>query len=216
MNKSLEIIKEVSHEDTSLKLLELIKQNISNSSTASIGLSGGNTPKYLYKHLAKEPLDTILKIWTIDDRHVTLDDKNSNQKMINEIFGESEHKILEIAYCDDPSEWAKRYNDLVLREINNFDIAILGVGDDGHIASLFPNSTAEESNVYGFIENEVNIISKWRMTATFELLKSIQNVYLLITGPAKKEIIEKIGTSENLPVNKLINMREKTILLTDQ
>ena len=54
------------------------------------------------------------------------------------------------------------------------------------------------------------------MTATFELLKNIQNVYLLITGPTKKEIIEKIGTSENLPVNKLINMREKTILSTDQ
>ena len=216
MNKSLEIIKEVSHEETSLKLLDLIKQNISNSSTASIGLSGGNTPKYLYKHLAKEPLDTILKIWTIDDRHVTLDDKNSNQKMINDIFGESKHKILEIAYCDDPSEWAKSYNELVLSEINNFDIAILGVGDDGHIASLFPNSAAEESTTYGFIENEVNIISKWRMTATFELLKNIQNVYLLITGQTKKEIIEKIGTSENLPVNKLINMREKTILLTDQ
>ena len=120
MNKSLEIIKEVSHEDTSLKLLDLIKQNISNNSTASIGLSGGNTPKYLYQHLAKEPLDTILKIWTVDDRHVTLDDKNSNQKMINDIFGESKHKILEISYSEDPSEWAKNYNDLVLSEINKF------------------------------------------------------------------------------------------------
>ena len=215
MNKTLEIIKEVSHEDTSLKLLDLIKQNISNSSTASIGLSGGNTPKYLYKHLAKEPLDTVLKIWTADDRHVTLDDKNSNQKMINDIFSDSKHKILEIAYCEDPSEWAKNYNDLVLSEINNFDIAILGVGNDGHIASLFPNTTAEVSNTYGFIENEVNIISKWRMTVTFELLKNIQNVYLLITGPTKKEIMERIGTNDNLPVNKLINMREKTILFTD-
>lgn len=215
MNKTLEIIKEVSHEDTSLKLLDLIKQNISNSSTASIGLSGGNTPKYLYKHLAKEPLDTVLKIWTVDDRHVTLDNKNSNQKMINDIFSDSKHKILEIAYYEDPSEWAKNYNDLVLSEINNFDIAILGVGNDGHIASLFPNTTAEVSNTYGFIENEVNIISKWRMTVTFELLKNIQNVYLLITGPTKKEIMERIGTNDNLPVNKLINMREKTILFTD-
>ena len=146
MNKSLEIIKEVSHEDTSLKLLDIIKQNVSNNSTASIGLSGGNTPKYLYKHLAKEPFDTTLKIWTVDDRHVTLDNEYSNQKMINDIFGESKHKILEIAYHENPSEWARNYNDLVLSEINNFDIAILGVGDDGHIASLFPNSTAEESN----------------------------------------------------------------------
>ena len=68
----------------------------------------------------------------------------------------------------------------------------------------------------GFVQNEVNILTRWRVTSTFELLKSVENVYLLVTGDNKKEIIKKIGKENDLPVNKLIRLRKKTVLLTDQ
>ena len=63
---------------------------------------------------------------------------------------------------------------------------------------------------------EVNILTRWRVTSTFELLKNVENVYLLVTGDNKKEVIEKIGKENDLPVNELIRLRKKTVLLTDQ
>ena len=48
----------------------------------------------------------------------------------------------------------------------------------------------------GFVQNEVNILTRWRITSTFELLKNVEHVYLLVTGDNKKEIIKKIGKKE--------------------
>ena len=136
--------------------------------------------------------------------------------MINTIFGNSNLNIIEYSYHDDPQCSAENYTTTVLSKIDKFNIAILGVGEDGHIASLFPNTTALEADKKGFVENEVNILSKWRITSTFQLLKDVESLYLLVTGENKKEIIKQIGKENNLPVNKLIRLRKKTILLTDQ
>ena len=136
--------------------------------------------------------------------------------MINTIFGNSNLNIIEYSYQDNPQYSAEKYTAAVLSKIDKFNVAILGVGEDGHIASLFPNTTALEVDKKGFVENEVNIITKWRITSTFQLLKSVEHLYLLVTGENKKEIIKEIGKENNLPVNKLIRLRKKTILLTDQ
>ena len=64
--------------------------------------------------------------------------------------------------------------------------------------------------------NEVNILSKWRITSTFELLSNIENVYLLVTGENKSDILKEIGKDNELPVNQLIKHRKKTVLVTDQ
>ena len=111
---------------------------------------------------------------------------------------------------------ADEYSKLVLSNIQNFNSAILGVGDDGHIASLFPNTTAMNNKSIGFVANEVNILSKWRITSTFELLSNIENVYLLVTGENKSDILKEIGKDNELPVNQLIKHRKKTVLVTDQ
>ena len=66
------------------------------------------------------------------------------------------------------------------------------------------------------IANEVNILSKWRITSTFELLSNIENVYLLVTGENKSDILKEIGKDNGLPVNRLIKHRKKTVLVTDQ
>ena len=59
-------------------------------------------------------------------------------------------------------------------------------------------------------------MSKWRITSTFQLLAEIKNVFLLVTGENKSDILKKIGRDNGLPVNELIKRRKKTTLVTDQ
>ena len=214
---SLEIIKENNHIDCSNTLLNLISSEINDSEDYSLGLSGGSTPKFFYELFAAKYKDySNIYLWTVDERHVDINDENSNQRMINSIFSNSNLNIIEYSYEEDPGHSAKNYTATVFSKVDKFNAAILGVGEDGHIASLFPDTTALNADEKGFVQNEVNILSRWRITSTFELLKNVEHVYLLVTGDNKKEIIEKIGKKNELPVNELIRLRKKTVLLTDQ
>ena len=217
MMDSLEILKENNHIDCSNKLLDLISSEISDSENFSLGLSGGSTPKFFYEIFAEKYKNySNIYLWTVDERHVDINDDKSNQRMINSIFSNSNLNIIEYSYEEDPSHSAKNYTTKVFSKFDKFNAAILGVGEDGHIASLFPDTTALNADEKGFVHNEVNILTRWRVTSTFELLKNVEHVYLLVTGDSKKQIIEKIGKENNLPVNELIRLRKKTVLLTDQ
>ena len=217
MIKSLEIIKEKTHEECSKLLLKLISNHINEFEKFSIGLSGGTTPELFYKLFAKKYHEySNITFWTVDERHVDTTEKISNQKMINSIFNDTKLNVIKYDYNEDPRLSAENYTTKVLEKINKFNIAVLGVGDDGHVASLFPNTRALESDKKGFVENEVNILTKWRITSTYQLLADVESLYLFVTGENKKEIIQKIGNEDDLPVNKLIGLRKKTTLLTDQ
>ena len=217
MMDSLEILKENNHIDCSNTLLDLISSEINDSENYSLGLSGGSTPKFFYKLFAEKYKNySNIYLWTVDERHVDKNDENSNQRMINSIFSNSNLNIIEYSYEEDPGHSAKNYTTKVLSKFDKFNAAILGVGEDGHIASLFPDTAALNADEKGFVHNEVNILTRWRVTSTFELLKNVEHVYLLVTGDNKKEIIEKIGKENDLPVNELIRLRKKTVLLTDQ
>ena len=217
MMDSLEILKENNHIDCSNKLLDLISSEINDSENYSLGLSGGSTPKFFYEIFAEKYKNySNIYLWTVDERHVDINDDKSNQRMINSIFSNSNLNIIEYSYEEDPSHSAKNYTTKVFSKFDKFNAAILGVGEDGHIASLFPDTTALNADEKGFVHNEVNILTRWRVTSTFELLKNVEHVYLLVTGDNKKEIIEKIGKENDLPVNELIRLRKKTVLLTDQ
>ena len=217
MIKSLEIIKEKTHEECSKLLLKLISKHINEFEKFSIGLSGGTTPDLFYKLFAEKYHEySNITFWTVDERHVDTTEKISNQKMINSIFNDTKLNMIKYDYNEDPHLSAENYTTKVFEKINKFNIAVLGVGDDGHVASLFPNTRALESNKKGFVENEVNILTKWRITSTYRLLADVESLYLFVTGENKKEVIQKIGNEDDLPVNKLIGLRKKTTLLTDQ
>ena len=136
--------------------------------------------------------------------------------MIGEIFLNTSFNVLNYIFEENPHQSAEKYTELVLSNISKFNAAILGVGEDGHIASLFPNTKAIGDDSFGFVANEVNILSKWRITSTFALLEAVEDVFLLVTGDKKSSILKEIGKNNSLPVNNLINRREKTILITDQ
>ena len=217
MIDSLEILKKNNHIDCSNTLLDLISSEINDSENYSLGLSGGNTPKFFYELFAEKYKDfSNIYLWTVDERHVDINDANSNQRMINSIFSNSNLNIIDYSFEEDPSRSARNYTTKVFSKVDKFNAAILGVGEDGHIASLFPDTTALNSPEIGFVQNEVNILTRWRVTSTFELLKNVEHIYLLVTGDSKKEIIKKIGKENDLPVNELIRLRKKTVLLTDQ
>ena len=217
MMDSLEILKENNHIDCSNTLLDLISSEINDSENYSLGLSGGSTPKFFYELFAEKYKNySNIYLCTVDERQVDINDNKSNQRMINSIFSNSKLNIIEYSYDEDPGHSAKNYTTKVFSKFDKFNAAILGVGEDGHIASLFPDTTALNAAKKGFVQNEVNILTKWRVTSTFELLKNVEHVYLLVTGDNKKEIIEKIGKENDLPVNELIRLRKKTVLLTDQ
>ena len=217
MMDSLELLKGNNHIDCSNTLLDLISSEINNSENYSLGLSGGSTPKFFYELFAEKYKDySNIYLWTVDERHVKINDEKSNQRMINSIFSNSNLNIIEYSYEENPGHSAKKYTNNVFKKVDKFNAAILGVGEDGHIASLFPDTTALNAKEKGFVQNEVNILTKWRVTCTFELLKDIEQVYLLVTGENKREIIKKIGKENDLPVNELIRIRKKTVLLTDQ
>ena len=219
MSEAIEIYKANNHEEASSCLSNLIATNIidSKSNDFSIGLSGGSTPKLAYSMMLNDISDfSNITLWTIDDRWVPLTDENSNQKMINSNFSQTNSKILAIKYSgDNPHEDAELYSQSLKENITTFDSGIIGLGDDGHIASLFPNTAGLEETDNLFIANEVNIISKWRITSTFKLLSNISNLYLLVTGENKKDILSKALNGSDLPVNKLLKMRENTVIITD-
>lgn len=220
MSESIIVYKANDHLEASSCLSNLIINEINKSKKNSftIGLSGGSTPKITYS-LLKNDIQDLSKIifWTVDERWVSREDEYSNQKMLNSIFADSTAKILEVEYSGLSAERdANKYASKLENNITNFDTVILGVGEDGHIASLFPDTVAVNDTENFYVSNEVNILSKWRVTATFKLLKEVDNVYLLVTGNNKKEILKSIMNNGNTSANKLINERKKTILITDQ
>ena len=220
MSESLIVYKANDHLEASSCLSNLIINDINKSKNKSfsIGLSGGNTPKITYSLLRSDIKDlSEIIFWTVDERWVSKDSDDSNQKLVNSYFSESDAQILEVEYSALSAEKdAKNYSDKIKQVITIFNTVILGVGEDGHIASLFPETEAINNTDDFYVSNEVDILTKWRVTATFTLLNEVKNVYLLVTGNNKKEILTTIMNEGNTPANKLINERSETILITDQ
>ena len=108
MMNSLEIHKENNHIDCSNTLLDLISSEINDSENYSLGLSGGSTPKFFYELFAEKYKNySNIYLWTVDERHVDINDENSNQRMINSIFSNSNLNIIEYSYEEDPGHSAK-------------------------------------------------------------------------------------------------------------
>ena len=169
--------------------------------------------------MLKTDIPDLSKIifWTVDERWISVEDENSNQSMINSIFKETDAQIMEFEYTQESAERdASIYSKKLSDNISQFDTAILGVGEDGHIASLFPGTKALENNTDLYTSNEVNIVTKWRATATFKLLTEVTKVYLFVTGDNKNQILYDILNNGSTPANDLINNRTETFLITDQ
>lgn len=168
------------------------------------GLAGGSTPQRTYEILAGLDVDWSRVIGFLgDERWVPHDHPESNLTMIkNTALGRSGMQLLGIDYGDDPVAAAEAYEARLQAASERATPAVLflGMGDDGHTASLFPGTAALTSSGRDYVANWVAEKQTWRLTATYDLIASVQHVMFLVTGSAKADrVAEVLSGSSELP-----------------
>jgi len=177
-----------------------------------IALSGGNTPGAVYLELAKRSLPWGKALITFgDERCVPPQDEQSNFKMANETLlkpaAVPASSVLrmrgEIAPSDAASEYQTQLDALAAERgepIYQHDLILLGLGDDGHTASLFPGTAALEERNRLVVANYVPKFESWRLTFTFPLIFAARAVCFLVGANKDPKLIERIFSGdESLP-----------------
>ena len=175
-----------------------------------VAISGGNTPKLLFELLAEEyntsiPWNNIQFYW-VDERCVPPENEESNYGVANDILFNQieieESQIERIKGENDSGEEALRYSGILSSQlplengIPSFDLILLGMGDDGHTASIFPNQL-ELIKSENFCEVGTHPTSgQKRVTLTTKVINNAVATIFLVTGKNKAEIIKEIITKK--------------------
>lgn len=184
----------------------LAKQIKDSEGSFSLALSGGSTPKMLFDHLADQYKEKInwkkVKLFWGDERCVPPEDNDSNYKMTKEHLLDHidipEENIFRIKGEQRPSEEAVRYGQVLISELGaqynipQFDLIILGMGEDGHTASIFPNRIELLQNIGPTAVAQHPESLQKRITLTGAVLNNALNICFLVTGASKAEKIAEI------------------------
>ena len=177
-----------------------------------VALSGGSTPRATYRLLASREFAprvdwSCVHVFWGDERCVPPDHPESNYALARETLLDHvplpEGNIRRIRAELDPRRAAALYQEeleAVLGTEGRFDLILLGIGADGHTASLFPGTLALEEKTRWVVENYVESLSAWRVTLTLPVLNAARHVTFLVSGAAKAETLARIQAGERLPV----------------
>ncbi len=187
-------------------------ENIAQAGRFTVALSGGSTPKAMFALLAAEPFVSRIdwaKIYFFwgDERCVPPDHPDSNYRMTAEALlskvGVPEKNVLRMHGELEPAEAAQRYSEMLLdffQAAPVFDLVFLGMGADGHTASLFPGTSAlhTEANKIA-VENYVEKLKATRLTLTAGTINAAQDLVFLVAGADKAAALRSVLEGEYLP-----------------
>jgi 6-phosphogluconolactonase len=187
-------------------IVDQANKAISERNEFRMALSGGNTPRPIYERLAISRHDLpseSIRITFGDERCVPPDDSQSNFRMAREALfipaAIPEKSIMRMRGEIDPKIAAREYeNQLDLlaaqrgEDIYRHDLILLGLGDDGHTASLFPGTAGLEETMRRVIANFVPKFSSWRLTFTFPLINHARQICFLVNAKKSAELIERV------------------------
>jgi 6-phosphogluconolactonase len=200
----------------------------------TIALSGGSTPKALYSLLAADYAQQVAWDKTYfffgDERHVPPSDPESNFRMANEAMLSKvpippENVFRVPAENADAAAAASAYEKSIRDffhlkpgEFPRFDLILLGMGPDGHTASLFPASKGLDEKTRIFISNPVEKFKTDRLTFTFPVLNNAANVMFLASGKEKAAILKQVweDPASNLPSARVNPVSGNLIWLVDR
>jgi 6-phosphogluconolactonase len=171
-----------------------------------IALSGGSTPAPVYRSLAKADLDfSKLYFYQVDERFVPREYEDSNYKMINKSLNIKDKNFNYFDTDYSIEESLERYEKELLKiPKQEFDLSILGVGQDGHIASLFPNSKAFSSEkLVANTQTDIFNIHE-RLTITKDIILNSKKILILLIGENKRKVLDELESpsknEESFPV----------------
>jgi 6-phosphogluconolactonase len=172
-----------------------------------LSLCGGNTPRPVYARLAELPLPWEKIVITFgDERCVPPDHAQSNYRMAHEALlsrvAIPEANILRMRGELPPEEAAREYAEALHRlapgeAIPRHDLLLLGLGDDGHTASLFPDTAALAVHDRMVAPNYVPKLDAHRLTVTFPLINAARQIAFLVNDPAKEPVIEAVLSGQS-------------------
>lgn len=194
------------------KFIGLANHSIGQSGQFSVALSGGSTPDPFYRGLA-EPANQNRLSWEKvhlfwgDERPVSPDHAESNFNMVQEALI-SHVPIPEANVHRVPAEMDVRLaafsyeevlRDFFAGEWPRFDLVLLGMGEDGHTASLFPHSAGLNEEHRWFIANYAPGRETWRLTLSKHAINSAREIWILVAGESKSEKLAEVLTGPNDP-----------------
>ena len=181
----------------------LISTNIERQDSCTLAISGGRSVRAVCRHLSHTKLDWgKVTVTTVDERCVNPCHVDSNQRQIQNILIKNNAKNC-------------RLIPLVDWEITNYpDIAIFGMGTDGHFASLFPG-VADDNELFDLNHEpcvlkieETDAIKHARLTMNLSFFIKIPTLILVVSGGARKQVLDQAVTDGKYPIHKLLQYRD--------
>jgi len=209
-------------------LFHAYEQAVQSKGFFAIALSGGSTPRALFQLLTSSPYkqrfswDKIHLFWG-DERNVPPDHTDSNYLMAMQAgfahVGISQEHIHRMIAETDIEAHAKTYEELIQQELGNagFDYICLGMGEDGHTASLFPGTKALQITDRLVVANHVPQKNTDRMTLTYPCIHQAKQVVLYVLGSAKQDMVREIFVERKgqYPVEKIGTKEHKALWIMD-
>jgi 6-phosphogluconolactonase len=207
MKAKLNVLK--SPDDAVLNLAHLFvtlsAQAIANTGRFSVALSGGSSPKKLYELLASDAFKNKVEWASVyfffgDERYVPQDDKDSNYLMVKTALFDpleiNNSNIFAVDTSKSPEEAAEDYTATIKKffgdEPENFDLILLGLGDNSHTASLFPHTPVLHDTSVSVQSLYIEEVKMTRITFTAPLINQAHHIAFLVYGAGKAEAVHHI------------------------
>ncbi len=181
------------------EVARLLSEAIEQRGVAHVCLAGGSTPRALYEVLAREHAEAVrwpkVRVWFGDERAVGPEDAESNYRMAHEALLSRVKVCSQCVYRMEAERGveaaAAAYDARLGADLpaGRFDLVLLGMGDDAHVASLFPRTRALHERQRQCVANDVPQLGTTRITLTYPVLNAAREIRFVVAGDQKAEAL---------------------------